>query len=273
LTITDDLPPNWREKVIEVLTQEGITHVPSMEEDRKLYLKLGYKVMQIISTLLSSFVRIVIPWHRFFPRFFVEARVAGVERHAIKALAHAKRPPALFLRSFGFDGLIGNIPAEQDLVLCVGGILEAPVIALGRPDEHAPPAGTAAVRFYVAHELWQQTVSDLVPLCSLVVWTVGITPNLGWEIRHLVEHTRPDRLVLWLHRDVDRARLKERADGFIEMEWNLFIELFGKVFPKPLPQLAAGEFIAFDAAWDPIIIRGGFPFVVNLARHMRGLFG
>jgi hypothetical protein len=126
----------------------------------------------------------------------------------------------------------------------------APVLAIGKPGEFAPPFG--AVRFYVRQDIWQRTVQAIVPLCQFVVWTSGDTEGLRWEIQHLRETVPPRKLLIWVHANIGKQGKAQR-----DAEWAQFREAFSDVFPKPLPVDAAStRFIAFDDDWSPIAIPG-----------------
>jgi hypothetical protein len=126
----------------------------------------------------------------------------------------------------------------------------APVLAIGRPGEAAPPPG--ALRFQVTDARWQATVESIVPCCQLIVWVSGHTSGLRWEIEHLVKSLPPQRLLLWPHVGIHQWSRKRRA-----VEWERFLDGHGDVFPKALPRDIAGiRFIAFEADWTPVPIPG-----------------
>ncbi len=180
----------------------------------------------------------------------------------IQVLRDAKHAPVLFLRSFKFDILSAAVPkwqeylpmnvamptAELNLVQMIW--RHAPVIAIGRPGEFAPPVG--AVPFYARQDVWQKTVQAIVPLCQMVVWTTGHTEGLRWEIKHLLESVPSQKLLLWLHVNIGNWTAAER-----DSEWTKFREAYRDVFPKELPADAASmRFIAFQDDWTPIAIPG-----------------
>jgi len=185
-------------------------------------------------------------------------------RHPTLALQRGTRPPILFLRSFTFDEiskkiggalsgdpgkLFTNATAEQYTILQLSRLWGpydlTPVLAIGRPDEFSPPFG--ASRFYVRQDRWQDIIRAASPLCSLVIWTVGHTPSLHWEISYLVKNVEPARLVLWLH-----------AVQAQHLDWAFFCNTYRGVFPKPLPrELGGAQYIGFDDQWTPHLIPSG----------------
>lgn len=192
------------------------------------------------------------------PDFTLEPRVA---------ITAAKRPPVLFLRSFGLDDLsqlpqgpwvTPLTPSEEQNFVTVftgaGPFLERrsavpenfrPMLAIGRPGEREPLLG--ATRFYVRHDKWQRIVEELVPLCSLIVWGTGHTQGLRWEIGHLVQTVAPERLLLWVHVNVSGSTPHWRAS-----EWARVLAMCGGVFPKFLPRDVENvDVIAFGSDWTP----------------------
>jgi hypothetical protein len=195
-------------------------------------------------------------------RAYHEAAQIRLGYQPAQVLQKAKHPPVLFLRSFEFDTLSSAIPwwqerlpinvslptAELDLVQMIS--RHAPVLAIGRPGEFAPPFG--AVRFYVRDDISQRTVQAMVPLCQFIVWTSGHTEGLRWEIHHLREAVPPRKLLIWVHANIGNQR-KARRDA----EWAEFRRVYSDVFPKELPADAAStRFIAFEDDWTPIPIPG-----------------
>jgi hypothetical protein len=285
-----DQPADWRDKLIAILSRDGVSQVPDVSKSKRYLVGFG-KVLGLVLTVglvvavaifaypiftlfpsdtaasyMSTIVSIV-----FFgafvlvaPRFHRAAReVTQIKLgcQPIQVLREAKQAPALYLRSFKFDSLSSSVPRWQDFLLNVAmptaelNLVQmtwrhAPVLAIGRPGESTPPPG--AVRFYVRQDIWKQTVEAIVPLCPLIVWTTGQTEGLKWEIKHLRENLPPRKLLLWLHFNAGRFSAAERA-----AEWARFRENCRDIFPKPLPdETAQARFVAFDDAWTPILIPG-----------------
>ncbi len=291
------VPPDWREKLIAVLSADGITqppHVPGWRRFVTLYGKsLGWILFVALCTLIGLLI-VLIPLSIFLPSWEVDiyadayatktAFVGGLIgcwfaypriRRALheatqirlgyqptRVLQKAKHPPVLFLRSFKFDALSSALPWWQarmpinanlptpELNLAQMISRHAPVLAIGKPNEFAPPFG--AVRFYVRRDIWQRTIEAIVPLCQFVVWTSGHTEGLRWEIQHLRDTLPPRKLLIWVHANIGKQGKTQR-----DAEWSKFREAFGDVFPKPLPADAAStRFIAFEDDWTPIAIPG-----------------
>ncbi len=128
---------------------------------------------------------------------------------ADEAMALDPRPPSLYLRSFRDDGvsllaqdgstlkrravgLLGLPTPEEHMAKILARI--GPLIAIGKPGEPLPELGAA--RLYVAHDQWQQTVTDLMQRAALVVVRVGASPGVLWEIEQALAQLPRHRLVL-----------------------------------------------------------------------------
>ena len=68
-----------------------------------------------------------------------------------------------------------------------------PVVAIGKPGEPVPQLGAA--RLYVAHDVWQSRVIELMAIAGLVVVRVGSSPGVLWEIEQALAHVPRQRLV------------------------------------------------------------------------------
>jgi hypothetical protein len=188
----------------------------------------------------------------------MESQSGWYGRGATYALANSKRPPVLYLRSFSFDALSGvqtsalggwvrrPTTIEMELVLKLSTV--GPVVALGRPGEIESPLG--AIRVYCSHESWSATIEAAVPYSRLVVWTVGYTAGLRWEIEHLVNNLPPSRLLLWTALGLSGTTNLEHEEN-----WRRFLDAYGSIFPRSLPGTIGNKpFVAFDDDWTPIEI-------------------
>jgi hypothetical protein len=119
------------------------------------------------------------------------------------------RTPVIYLRSFADDGrkmregiwyqffqslyaLIART-VEQRLARAVRKY--GPFIAIGRPGEDLPELGAA--RMYVSDNDWQEVVTDfLTRPGATVLFQVGETPGLRWELQAVSRHVPPARVLL-----------------------------------------------------------------------------
>jgi TM2 domain-containing membrane protein YozV len=141
---------------------------------------------------------------------------------AADVVAADTRPPVVFLRSFQDDvrspvgGLSGAflkiaswffpISFEQELAAIMNRL--GPFVAVGRPGERLPELG--ANRFYFADDEWKARVSDLVARARLTLILCGPTPNLWWEVDHVLASVPPRRVVLIIPERGARTRLVEQ---------------------------------------------------------------
>jgi TM2 domain-containing membrane protein YozV len=128
---------------------------------------------------------------------------------ADEAMAADPRPPVLYLRSFCDDGVsilaqegsalkrrlarTLSLPTPEEHMATILARV-GPVIAIGKPGEPLPELG--AGRLYVAHDQWQQRVTELMRSAALVVVRVGASPGVLWEIEQALANLPRQRLVL-----------------------------------------------------------------------------
>ncbi len=114
---------------------------------------------------------------------------------AIEVLRSDRRPPVLYLRSFGDDQsyevntsqfrfhVQTSDSQEFEFNLCHELQRYGPVVAIGFPNEVASPRGSA--RLYVG-DTWEEDVARLIQFSRLVVMLVGDTSGVLSEVRKLV---------------------------------------------------------------------------------------
>ena len=109
-----------------------------------------------------------------------------------------ERAPILFLRSFVNDTV--PLPKGQwslqrwllddagamdtlDMMILSEGTRQGPTVALGNPDDPAPPYGVA--RGYFEHHDWKDAVSRLCEKSAAIVMVLDETEGVDWEISHI----------------------------------------------------------------------------------------
>jgi TM2 domain-containing membrane protein YozV len=154
-------------------------------------------------------------------------------------MAADPRPPVLYLRSFYDDGVavideggskimrgitraVAPRTPEQELAEILGHV--GPVVAIGKPGEPLPELGAA--RLYVSHNQWQQKVSDLMQMATLVVIRIGSSAGVLWEIEQALSRIPRQRLVLAFLSGAKVAPELERTLGSV----------LGQEFADALPQ-------------------------------------
>jgi hypothetical protein len=287
----DSCSENWRDRMLFILRQEGIEGAQMPAADLKraatsrskrgslalilsmvgvlLYSELG--LLGVVITAVASFV--VLSFYFGGGRYLEMTKADALLRSSemgidpIEQVKSAKRRPILYLRSFSFDErtTIRSVSTEQS---CLASFNGWPLIAIGHPENRELVPGTRAARFYVPEKIWQQTVLELAPLCSFVIWTVGYTGHLRWELEQLMRVVKPERLIIWIH-----IRTPLRGGGFTpEADWNRFLNTYGTLFPKPIfKTVNMPEYLVFDKSWNPKVLPLTGNFLRNpLRSYLRG---
>ena len=153
-----------------------------------------------LAVVVCLFLPGLIVWTQSMFRLADAAR-RRASRAALTPAAEARRlddrPPVLFLRSFENDQVSLRSAAVTTSVQLADPTFEqahledvlqtclslGPVIAIGRPDDAAPPVGVP--RLYVPTLEWQNVVTGLIDEAALIV--VGVSESAGviWEIEQL----------------------------------------------------------------------------------------
>ena len=244
------MPPHTRRLVaIEVAIMSVINGAWPLLTDEKGFVPIGLSIAVLV------FFEFIGPGPIGLMYRKSRTEEDGITTNPAEAIARARQPPILLLRSFAFDSALSQrsinpLSWEQELVTFLSTAMDTCVIALGKPGEFEPPLGAA--RFYVRHDLWQLVVEQTSVLCSLVVWTSGRTAALRWEIEHLQRSVPPHRLLLWVHANIGKRSAEDR-----DIEWAKFLDEVGDAFRKPLPRdIRNTQWIAFDDDWVPHAIPG-----------------
>ncbi len=146
-------------------------------------------------------------------------------------LADETRPPVLFLRSFLDDGKTEAVSGFEQAILAFSAVRRpsyeqhlarvvesvGPLVAIGRPDEPLPELGAA--RLYVSDAHWRDVVTDLLGRAGLVLFQVGETPNLRWELDQVKQRVRPERALIFLPYGLSRSRRKRQVDRRAFLDW------------------------------------------------------
>jgi hypothetical protein len=202
-------------------------------------------------------------------------------RHFVKvglaSLQDDSRPPVLYLRPFSEDGAIGQVSPnainrgfgekgawrqiailirfldtyEQYLGFAFRKI--GPFVAIGNPTEGLPQLG--AIRIYVGQDGdWQQMVSKLAGRASCVLLQIGHSDGLMWEVEYIVNHVRPEQLILCLPNTkwkITRLSGPKKRERNRQKVYRAFWNKTKDFFPEPLPEEIGGaKFIYFDHNWQ-----------------------
>jgi hypothetical protein len=166
-------------------------------------------------------------------------------------LAADRRPPILFLRSFGDDEeptyrrskkafLDFSLETRLSNHFCRFG----PFVAIGSPNEAVPQLGAA--RVLLSDDEWQPRVLSWIRDARLIVMYAGTTHWVNWELRQVVKNERATRLILmmpeikallWARKEEISARVEQLREGFKDTPWeeellcfNVFARLRAMLF-------------------------------------------
>lgn len=213
-------------------------------------------------------------WMLFGIAVAVGGGVLGIKgkRHALKdadeLLANNKRPPVLYLRSFGdevrenrfinvFSALFSRAIAGTGLGMRnqeqekLSGIMNrvGPYITVARPGEYLPDVGAAWKR--IPGNRWKSEVGKLIKLSRLIVVHAGYSDGLRWEFEQLAKHVDPKKILLIVPR--------KRRD------YDQFRDWAAAVLPKPLPpKIPPSLLVIFDKSWQPKPLKAGSDLFENL---------
>jgi hypothetical protein len=169
-------------------------------------------------------------------------------KDAVTVLAKDRRAPVLYLRSFEDEDLIDptlsslfSIHAFRFRPPFVQHRYEAsltdtlrqlgPVVCIGKPGEVYPEIGAA--RVYVSEDNWQDVVKYFLAHSAAVVFTVGRTKSLWWEINTALSIVPPERLLFFF----PHAEKRELRQSLLRKYW-AFLGL-GLVTRKMLTRMEA----------------------------------
>lgn len=235
---------------------------------------LGYALLNIFGDLLPIFLGVIIA--------YVGVRILNRgKRHfvpvGLTALQKDPRPPVLYLRPFSEEGAVGQVSPnainrgfaekgtwrsmalfirfldtyEQTIGFAFRNI--GPLVAIGDPTDGIPHLG--AYRIYVGQEGdWQQMVSVLASKASYVILQIGHSDGLMWEVQYIVNHVRPEQLILCLPNEkikITRLSGPKKREQKRQQIYEGFRVKTQDFFPKPLPlDIGRAMFIYFDQDWN-----------------------
>jgi hypothetical protein len=189
---------------------------------------------------------------------------------ADEVIASSKIPPILYLRPFTEDEkIIGRFEAFQPIEFRLMNRLSAskeiptgllyekelsmvlkavgPLVAIGKPGDKFSPLGAA--RVYVSNEEWQEKFNELSKNAALILWVLGYSEGVRWELERLVKVVKPEKLIVCLPFTGMRSAARQT-------DWESFISLFKSIFPKPLPSnVGRALFMRFAADWTPQLVQ------------------
>lgn len=194
---------------------------------------------------------------------------------ADEVLKKDSRAPILYLRQFKddkdlirypagkmrtFDKL--SIPTWQDEIAQTLSKL-GPFIALGDPKKHLPDSGPA--RKFCSDKEWKKIVRGYLRHAQLVIYRIGESDALEWELKEAIKLVSPMRLLIFIPPPTftPTSFLKLPFEKFfrdrdykkVERQYSLFREKLGRHIPSELPEKCERTiFIWFDKKWKPHLV-------------------
>lgn len=212
---------------------------------------------------------------------------------AVELLQRTPRAPVLFLRSFSDDYLpnptrpmlflLGRGRYEEALAKALSKI--GPAISIGRPGESEPELGTA--RLYVVDDDWQTAVTYLMERAAVVMFVIGTSEGLWWEIEQAIRlvprerllfffpfvEVRPEqqpwqqRHMLWFTGGATIRRVFPAMEQERLRRYRLFSARVQHLFREPLPaELGSSQFLTFSRNGVPRLLRTRKPWFSSLDR-------
>jgi hypothetical protein len=164
------------------------------------------------------------------------------------------RPPVLILREFRDDVL--STPGSRlgrTFEYFFAGELDriGPAISVGKPGERLAPLG--ASRDYLDDPDWKRAVRRRIDEAGVVVFLLGDSESVEWELRTVVAARGFERLLIVIPPLKDRAELGRRWTRFVDAT----AHMLGAVLPREMPQdpvralLFAGDDVLLMVGVEP----------------------
>lgn len=147
--------------------------------------------------------------------FYRAVRYAKPRASALKQLD--ARPPVLILREFKDDTLAtpGHRLGRTFEYFFAGELDRiGPAISVGKPGERLAPLG--ASRDYLADPDWKRAVARLIDEAGVVVFLLGNSESVEWELRTVVNARGNQGLLIVVPPLTDRAELARRWTRFAD---------------------------------------------------------
>lgn len=180
---------------------------------------------------------------------------------ADEALSKDSRTPIIYLRQFKTDKDLTRVPIgkspysaraftttwEDEIAKAVTKL--GPFIALGDPDKHVPMAGAA--RKFSSDEEWKETIQAYLSNAQLVIYRIGESDALEWELAEAIKLVSPMRFIIFIPPPMFGKFFRKWDYKKLERQYAVFREKLGKHIPCELPEKCGKSiFIWFDKNWE-----------------------
>ncbi len=209
----------------------------------------------VVFILLICIVLIQVSRYGF--KLFIRSQKLGAE-DADSVLDKRTEKPVLFLRSFKSDEDPTYMVTTQSVAYLysdeqtIVAFMETfgPCIAIGNPNDKDVVLG--ASRIYLEDENWKLKFYEYLEEAQFVIWSLGFTEGVLWELNQILEKTDPEKIIIYI--PWKNINLEKRAEF-----WQIFQEIFHSLFPgheNKIPKsIGAAYFILFDPDWKAITIQ------------------
>ncbi|MEL7469496.1 MAG: hypothetical protein AAFN27_13645 [Pseudomonadota bacterium] len=242
----------------------------------------------VAGILIALLLLMSIPWFvKITGRIAIRAARTFMRTSLQKIQHQDARAPVLFLRSFLNDQVALQTKefslerwlldgASQgmtlDYLVLGEGTTVGPTVALGNPDDPAPPYGVA--RGYFTHDTWQQAVGRLCEDSVAIVMVLDTTEGVKWEIGHIVQKNYlPKTLFLLAPEDVGTVHgIAMLADALSRITKTPLVEVKARL-TDPGQKCALG-FTVPDPGQAELLTSGTsslYAYIVAVRRFFRGL--
>ena len=288
-----NVPADWRERLIAVLSADGVTQLPKVAKWKRFLIGCGkitgwilvYGLFCIVINLLLAiplslifttnvglqYLNNVGPLTMLLGLWFIFPRIQRAGREVsqirlghqpIQVLREAKRAPVLFLRSFNFDSISSSVPKWQRFLPLNVPLPTAELNLVQMIWRHAPvlaigrPGESTPPAGAVRFYVRDDIWQKTVEAIVPLSDLVVWTTGHTEGLRWEIKHLLervPPRKIV-LWLHFNIGRRKQAER---DAEWAKFREGYRDIFPKPLPEDAAkARFIAFKDDWTPVAIPG-----------------
>ena len=213
--------------------------------------------------------RELVIWIIAFPLIGTFGELAGfygafaVIRDADKIRERDARNPVLYLRSFQNEDKQARPPGRHKdiklmleynrtkivpheairMQLLFGFVMNSigPYIALAHPQQKAIRVSIGPAIKYVPDNEWQEVVSAWMIEAAAIVFDIGTTAGVLWEIKFIIERIDPRKILFIVPEDA--------------IEYSSFVKQASHLFPYGLPNHGPPScLIAFDRGWSPLLL-------------------
>jgi hypothetical protein len=127
-----------------------------------------------------------------------------------------------------------------------------PFVALGDANKHLPKSIFGASRKFCSDEEWKTTVQAYLSQAQLVIYRIGESDALEWELIQSIKLVSPMRFLIFIPPPMFGKLFRKWDYKKLERQYAVFREKLGRNIPCELPEKCGKSiFIWFDKNWEP----------------------